>query len=86
MTTKKMVAGGLLSYLEGQTTLSELIDWAETTLLKSDFADSDLQLLTEVLGKIGLADVRNFGLAWEDCEAMLHKLGYRVELKMLEVA
>ena len=86
MTTKKMVAGGLLSYLEGHTTLAELIDWAETTLLEGDFADSDLQLLTEVLGEIGLADVRNFGLAWEDCEVMLHKLGFRVELKMLEVA
>ncbi|MFN0213082.1 MAG: hypothetical protein ACKVT2_02400 [Saprospiraceae bacterium] len=86
MTTKKMVAGGLLSYLEGETTLSELIDWAETTLLEGDFADSDLQLLTEALGKIGLADVRNFGLAWEDCEAMLHKLGYRVEMKMRALA
>ncbi len=86
MTTKKMVASRLLAYLEGQTTLSSLIDWAETTLLEGDFADDDLQLLTEVLGRIGLADVRNFGLAWEDCEAMLQKLGYRVELKMHEVA
>jgi hypothetical protein len=86
MTTKKMVAGGLLSYLEGQTTLPELIDWAEAALLEGDFADSDMQTLTEVLGKIGLADVRNFGLSWEDCESMLHKLGFRVELKMLEVA
>ncbi len=86
MTTKKMVAGGLLSYLEGQTTLPELIDWAETTLLEGDFADGDMQTLTEVLGKIGLADVRNFGLSWEDCESMLQKLGFRIELKMREVA
>jgi hypothetical protein len=86
MTTKKIVATAILAYLEGQKSLTELIDWSETALFESDFADNDLQLLTEVLGKIGLADARNFGLSWEDCEAMLHKLGYRVELKMLEVA
>lgn len=34
-------------------------------------------------GRLGLADVREFGLAWEDYEDLLESLGYtaRVEIK-----
>lgn len=36
----------------------------------------------KVVSRLGLADVRAFGLTWEDCEAYLRQLGYsaRVEI------
>jgi hypothetical protein len=35
-----------------------------------------------VLARLGLADVRAFGLTWDDCEELLRELGYsaRVEI------
>lgn len=40
-------------------------------------ADQDLEM-----ARLGLADVRAFGLTWEDCEQVLRELGYgaRVEI------
>ena len=35
-----------------------------------------------VIARLGVTDVRAFGLAWEDCKELLHKLGFepRVEV------
>ena len=35
------------------------------------------QLLADIIGRLGLADVAEFGLRWEDCEDFLRRLGYR---------
>ena len=32
-----------------------------------------------------LADVREFGLTWDDCYDYLHKLGYDVKVEFVEV-
>jgi hypothetical protein len=39
-------------------------------------------VLSSVIARLGVADVRAFGLAWEDCEALLRELGFspRVEV------
>ena len=34
------------------------------------FADPDAALLRDVVARLGVADVRAFGLAWEDCEEL----------------
>ncbi len=43
---------------------------------------TDAQIITSVLARLGVADVRTFGLAWSDCEELLHQLGFipRVEV------
>ena len=40
--------------------------------------------LRSVVSRLGLADVRAFGLTWEDCEQLLGELGYaaRVDVVM----
>jgi len=42
----------------------------------------DAELIAAVVARLGVADVRVFGLAWEDCENLLHQLGFtpRVEV------
>jgi len=38
----------------------------------------------DIVSRIGLADVRTFGISWEDCEDFLSRLGYRVSIKVTE--
>lgn len=84
MVTKQVVAGALLSYLQHQIVLTDLVDWAEGALLEADFPDEELVVLTQVLGRLGVADVKAFGLSWEDCEALIHDLGFTLKVQMLE--
>ncbi len=40
---------------------------------------------TPFLARIGLADVREFGLTWNYYYDYLHKLGYDIKVELLEV-
>jgi cobyrinic acid a,c-diamide synthase len=80
--TKQTVADKIAAYLHHEITLAQLVDWAEHALLDGEFAERDAQALSSVVARLGVADVRAFGLAWEDCEELLRKLGFapRVEV------
>jgi hypothetical protein len=80
--TKKTVADKIAAYLRHEITLAQLVDWSERALLDGEFAERDAQALSSVIARLGVADVRAFGLAWEDCEELLRKLGFspRVEV------
>ena len=80
--TKQTVADKIAAYLHHEMTLAQLVDWAENALLDGEFAEGDARILSSVIGRLGVADVRAFGLAWDDCEELLHQLGFcpRVEV------
>jgi len=80
--TKQTVAAKIAAYLRHDMSLSELVDWAERALMDEEFADVDASILSQVVGRLGVADVRAFGLTWEDCEQLLGALGFsaRVEI------
>ena len=80
--TKKTVADQIAAYLHHEITLAQLVDWSELALMDGEFAERDAKALSSVVARLGVADVRTFGLAWEDCEALLHQLGFtpRVEV------
>ena len=84
--TRKMTADKLTEYLRHQITLTELTEWAEGAMMESEFEEEHLAEVREAVARLGLADVRAFGLAWEDCESILQKLGYaaRVEVSAME--
>lgn len=77
--TRHIVAGKIGDYLHHRLSLRDLVDWAETEMMESDCDTSETQ---EVLARLGLADVRAFGLTWEDCQKLLGRLGFsaRVEI------
>ena len=52
-------------------------------MMDSDFDPSDFEMVRDIVARIGLADVRAFGLTWEDCEAFLTRLGYQVRLDVI---
>ena len=81
MITKQVTALKILSYLKHQISLNELVNWAEHVISEEEFDAEDENLLMEVLGLLGLADVKAFGLTWEDCESMMNKLGYQINVE-----
>jgi hypothetical protein len=74
-----MAADKLATYLQGGITLAALVDWAEEQVAEGDF---DSPKVRDAVARLGLADVRAFGLTWEDCRRLLGELGYaaRVEI------
>jgi hypothetical protein len=84
--TKKTVAEKLQKYLQHKITLEELVDWAEQCIMDGEFENKDNRLLKKIVSRLGVADVRTFGLLWEDCEDFLHRLGYKVKIDFSKVA
>jgi len=81
-TTRQDVIDKLASYLQHRITLAELVDWAERVMMEGGFAPGDYDVLREVVARLGLADVRAFGLTWEECEGLVRRLGYRTEVTL----
>ena len=81
-TTKQTVAAKLAAYLHHELTLAQLVDWAETALMDGELDESQAGPLAAVLARLGVADVRAFGLAWEDCEEVLQQLGYTAQVEV----
>ena len=61
-----------------------MVDWAETAMMDEEFEEEHCELLRDIISRIGLADVRAFGLTWEDCEDFLSRLGYKVSVTVAE--
>ncbi len=80
--TRKAVADQIAAYLHHEITLAQLVDWAEDVLLEGEIAGDDAAALSSVIARLGVADVRAFGLTWEDCEELLRRIGFapRVEV------
>src|SRR6266480_4097452 len=65
--------------------LAELVDWAERAMYEGEFNDEHFDAIREAVAKLGLADVKAFGLTWEDCESLLKQLGYSVRVDVVSV-
>jgi hypothetical protein len=83
--TKQTVANKIAAYLHHEITLAQLVDWAEQAMLGGELAEGDAKTLATVIARLGVADVRAFGLAWEDCEALLHQLGFSPRVDVVAV-
>lgn len=57
-----------------------MVDWAERAIMEADFREVDVDILTDIVGRLGLADVAEFGLRCQDCEEFLRRLGYRAKV------
>ena len=78
--SRQIVADKIADYLHGTVSQTELVDCAECAMMDADFDKSDVDLLTDIVGRLGLADVAEFGLRWQDCEEFLRRLGYRAKV------
>lgn len=81
--TKETVANQLAAYLHHELSLAQLVDWAENAIMEGAFATRDATVLAPLVARLGLADVRAFGLTWDDCEEFLRQLGYAVHVEVV---
>ena len=81
--TRETVAEKLGAYLRHELSLTSLVAWAETVLMEGEFDPKDLELIRDVVARLGVADVRAFGLTWEDCEEFLSRLGYAARVNII---
>jgi hypothetical protein len=77
MITRRTVADKISDYLHGNISHADLVDWAEQTMIDGEFEKEHIKLLSGIVARLGLADVAEFGLRWEDCETFLRQVGYR---------
>jgi hypothetical protein len=80
MITSNDVRDQLLAYLNHNIMLSQLVDWAENAMNEDVLEEHNAELLRDIIARIGLADVKQFGLSWDDCYDYLSRLGYRVKV------
>jgi hypothetical protein len=83
--TKHTVADKIAAYLHHEITTAQLVDWAENAILDGELAEDDAKTLSAVIARLGVADVRAFGLTWEDCEELLRKLGFSPRVEVVAV-
>ena len=81
--TSKIVAEKLSAYLHHELGINELVDWAENMMMEGDFEEENYETLREIVSRLGVADVKAFGLTWEDCERFLNQLGYEVRVEVV---
>ena len=81
--TKKIVADKIAAYLHHDSTLAQLVDWAECAMMEDGFEESGLPAIRSAVSRVGVADVRAFGLTWEDCEELLSQLGFSARVSII---
>ena len=63
--TRQIAADKIADYLHGKLSQAELVDWSERAMMDSEFDEADTEVLAEIIGRLGLADVAEFGLRWQ---------------------
>ena len=86
MITREVLASRLRDYLQHRITRAALVDWAEHAMMDEEFDDREVDTIRDITSRLGLADVREFGLTWEDCETYLSRLGYRAKVDVVQAS
>ncbi len=81
--TKQTAAEKIASYLRHDILLVELVNWAEDAMMDGEFDEHEAAAIANVVSRLGVADVRAFGLTWEDCEQLLRQLGYTARVDIV---
>ena len=81
--TRQMVADKLAAYLRHDVPLADLVAWAEGAMMDGEFERQHFADIRDVVARLGVADVRAFGLTWDDCEQLLKKLGYAAHVQIV---
>lgn len=83
--TSETVAQKLTAYLHHELSLAALVEWAEFAMMEGEIDERHFEAIRDALARLGVADLRVFGLTWEDCEQMLERLGYSVRVDVVVV-
>jgi len=78
--TKQQLAHNMLNYLQHKTSFTDLVEWAESAFMEGEIQGEDPEVVRDILARLGLADVKAFGLFWEECNDIMRKLGYVLKI------
>ena len=81
--TKQIVAAKIADYLHHRITQAQLVEWAENAMLDGELDEPDAAAISTVVARLGVADVRAFGLTWADCEELLARLGFSARIDIV---
>ena len=81
--TKTIVADKIAAYLHHDITLAQLVHWAEHAMMEDEFEEDGVAAIRSAVSRLGVADVRAFGLTWEDCENLLGELGFSARVSII---
>ena len=81
--TRQMVADKLAAYLRHDLSRGDLVAWSESAMMEGEFEREHFADVRDVVARLGVADVRAFGLTWEDCEQLLGRLGYTARVNIV---
>ncbi len=85
MVTRKIIAKKIISYLKHEITLEDLVNWSENSVMDEEFEPNNYNNIMDVLSRLGLADVKAFGITIDDCEQLLTQLGYKLNFEVVEI-
>lgn len=86
MITKDDVSQKIFAYLNHSISNEELVNWAENAMMEEDVDEKNADVISATIARLGVADVKNFGLLWEDCEKLLKQLGYHISFNLEKVS
>jgi hypothetical protein len=76
-----MIANLLIDYLNHSIDVTYLTSKCEEWVNNAGLEEGNEDVLMNVLSKLGLADVKAFGLGIEEIEHYFQLLGYKLDLK-----
>ena len=79
---RQVVANKLAAYLQHDLPLAGLVAWAESAMMDGELESEHFTAIRDVVARLGVADVRAFGLTWDDCEQLLKQLGYSAHVEI----
>jgi hypothetical protein len=80
LVTKQMMVEQLARYLKNAMTKEQLVDWCEKAMMESAFENETVK---EIAARLGLMDVTNFDVSFEELSLMLEKLGHRLKVEVV---
>jgi len=84
--TADSLAQNLTNYLHRRMSLADIVAWAENAMMDDDFSEREVEIITPILARLGLADAKEFGVTWDDCYSFLGQLGYQVNVVVSKMA
>ncbi len=82
MITKETVKQRIQDYLLLKISLRSLVEWAEDSFMQAEFDEKDATILSDILSKIGVSNVKIFGIQWHEWNDFLSTLGYEVKIEL----
>ena len=76
--TSEVLADKIRTYLQCQSSLADLVEWAENAMMDGEFEETNDYAIREITGRLGVADVKAFSLSKEDFEQFLSQLEHTV--------